>query len=474
MTLTLEQARQEVDELIYSVRGKRLDQNEEIVFQAAWENLTYKEVAANNNIDLLHLQNSVAQRFYQALSVALGTKVGKLSLRTILEQRGVEHSVPATEEKFSSSTSIVLAETSIPSPCTGFVLGGQPPNISQFVGYVEELTRLRQLTFENQCVALIGQGGVGKSSLVAKLLHMISADPCAEFNYLIWKSLQFKPPFTELADELLKLLLNQLEQEIAIPEQAPAKVSLLIEILQSHRCLIVLDGSEAIQQGDRLSISNSYGAYQEYGEFINRVVEEKHLSCLLLTSQEPFSNLTRHQNLQRPVGILKLTGLGAEAKKILSAKGLTGEEVWDDLIRIYRGNPFGLKLAASYIKEFFAGDVRRLIEEKSVLIFMETLEQQFSRLSQLEEQLLVYLACQMEDGLEIILFPHILTEFRSKPSMKVSLSDLVHCLHLLSERSLVETGTDSAGERYYLLQPEVKKYTLTRLVVHPLPFAKAS
>ncbi len=460
MVLTLEQAMQATTELLFSVRGKGLNEAERVVFRAAWENATYEEAAANSGYTAGYLNSEVGHELFQTLARALGEKkIFKKRLRSILEQRGNELNLPA--------------QGRVPPPSTNIVLGGQPPSVEQFVGYTEELATLRQLVFEKQCVALTGQVGIGKSSLATKLLLELSADPNSEFDYLIWKSLQYKPHFSELADDLLRILLNQLNQEVVILEQATAKLSLLIELVQSHRCLLVLDGAEAILQGQRLWSQNPYGEYQEYGIFIGRMVEERHQSCLLLTSREPFTDITRYQNFHRPAGVLKLTGLGTEASQILAAKGLTGKEVWADLISLYGGNPFGLKMAANCIKDFFAGDARRFVEERSVLLFEDTLEQQLTRLTKLEQELLIYLARQLEDqGLEVLAFPQILAAFRLM-TLKVSLTDLIQSLHLLSDRSLVESGIDSDGERCYSLQPVVKKFVLTRLVPGDEQFPKA-
>jgi hypothetical protein len=82
---------------------------------------------------------------------------------------------------------------------------------------------------------------------------------------------------------MIKFLSNQ--QEINLPEDIGARVSLLIDYLRSSRCLLILDNAESILQGD-----NHAGQYREgcedYGQLIQRIADTSHQSCLILTSRE--------------------------------------------------------------------------------------------------------------------------------------------------------------------------------------------
>lgn len=481
-----------VDHLVFAKRGRGLSEPEIVVLEAAWEDKGYKEVVEHSSYGIHHLQRQVGPRLWHLLSgiLGVGEEVTKKKFRSVLEKsakagtfnfasiKGIEQSSSPSVKSHnvrSQLPELSLPYDRVPEPRTlpsqetkttqpaGVVLGGQPPDISQFIGYVNELAELRRLVVENQCVVLNGSRGVGKSFLAARLIEELSTKGSG-YDNLIWKSLRFGPHFPEVADELLMLLLNQLGQKNQLPDETTAKVSLLIDLLRSHQCLLVLDGAEAILQGNKPLSRNPYGKYQEYGLFVARMVEEQHRSCLLLTSQEPFSDITEYQNFQRPVGVLKLKGLGEAAKQIFLARGLTGEAEWNHLSDLYRGNPYRLKMLASYIQDFFAGNVKQFVDQTSEMMFEDTLEQQLSRMDKLEQDLLVYLARQIEDkGVEAVAFPWILSQFRLAPELKVSSIDIMRYLNLLSDRSLVESAFDSDGNRCYSLQPDVKKFVLTRL-----------
>ncbi|MHC5832684.1 MAG: NB-ARC domain-containing protein, partial [Nostoc sp.] len=89
-------------------------------------------------------------------------------------------------------------------------------------------------------VALLGMGGMGKTSLSIKLAQQSQS----EFKWVIWRSLRNAPPVQEILTELLKLLSNQ--QKIDYPETVEGKISRLLNYLRSQRCLVIFDNVETI------------------------------------------------------------------------------------------------------------------------------------------------------------------------------------------------------------------------------------
>lgn len=81
---------------------------------------------------------------------------------------------------------------------------GEAVDVSFFCGRVEELAVLEQWILQEHCrlVALLGSGGIGKTTLVTKLAEQIQN----RFEFAIWRSLRHAPPFTNLLDDLLKFL----------------------------------------------------------------------------------------------------------------------------------------------------------------------------------------------------------------------------------------------------------------------------
>lgn len=91
---------------------------------------------------------------------------------------------------------------------------GEAVDTSVFYGRTEELAKLAQWIVNERCrlVALLGMGGIGKTSVSIKLAQQIQD----KFEYVIWRSLRNAPPVEDILKDLIKVLSNQ--QEIQLPE----------------------------------------------------------------------------------------------------------------------------------------------------------------------------------------------------------------------------------------------------------------
>jgi transcriptional regulator with XRE-family HTH domain len=115
-------------------------------------------------------------------------------------------------------------------------------SITAFYGRSAEITFLNKLVFEDRCqvLALLGMGGIGKTTLAHKLVEQIQD----QFDYMIWRSLRSAPPLTETLTTILKFVIP--DPEFQPPHTNNQKISCLIEHLHTARCLIVLDNVESI------------------------------------------------------------------------------------------------------------------------------------------------------------------------------------------------------------------------------------
>lgn len=472
--VNFEEALRVVDELVFAKAGRHLDDAEKTVVEAAWEDKDYKEIAEKSPYTAERLQRDVGRKLWILLTGILGNgqKVTKKRLRGILEQRMSTpgSSFPYGSEGISKGGDDISDMSQLSRSNTlSHVIGGQPPDVSRFYGRSTELATLKKAIVENCCVAIIGVAGIGKSTLAAKLIEVVHAEPRFGFDCFIWKSISHAPPLSELVSSLLKLLVEP--PELNLLENTEGQVSSLIEVLQTRRCLLVLDAAEAVLQGDRNTSLNPYGEqYADYGAFIRRVVEEKHQSCLVLTSQEPFNDINKlYRSRRASCCSLKVEGLDLEAAmKILQAEGLTDEPKWEKLLESYLGNPAAIEQAASKIKSFFNGEVANFLNYKTTLayeIFREALAQQFcspGRLTYLEKQIMLYLAERIaEFPSRSILFSKLIYELNLLPKKTVSLPGLIEALTALNERSLIELAKDKeTGELFISLKSIVRRYVL--------------
>ncbi|MBV9228830.1 MAG: helix-turn-helix domain-containing protein, partial [Chloroflexi bacterium] len=173
---------------------------------------------------------------------------------------------------------------------------GEAPHLNNFYGRSTELSELKKWIVDDHCqiVAILGMGGVGKSTLTSVLVEQIQET----FEYVFWRSLQNIPPLKHILKQCIQFLSDQ--HHVELPELIDEQIALLIHHLRSRRCLLVLDNVESI-----LQVGESAGQYQadyeDYGMLLQRLGEMQHTSCLVLTSREKPREVVRMEGETLPV-----------------------------------------------------------------------------------------------------------------------------------------------------------------------------
>ncbi|MGF2035134.1 MAG: NB-ARC domain-containing protein [Nostoc sp. CmiVER01] len=429
--MTVEEAIALVEQLLK--RG-RLTKVQEIVFRYSWEGKTYLEMAKEVTYDPGHIKD-VGSQLWRSLSQALGEKVTKNNLHGVLKRT-------AQRQKDTNASSNLNFQ-----PVTNW---GEAIDVSQFYGRTAELETLSQWIVRDRTrvVTLLGMGGMGKTALSVKLAEQLQG----EFEYVIWRSLRHAPFFSDKVTDCIKILSHQ--QVTTLPASPHEQITCLIEYLRKFRCLLILDNFDTLlQQGKGTGCYRE--GYKPYGELLWRLGETQHQSCVLLTSREKPTEVAALEGDGLLVRTLALSGLEvAVGQTILTLKGLLGSEgETRQLVECYRGNPLALKIAATSIRDLYEGNIASFFAEGTTVFngIGNLLEQQFKRLSTLEQQVMYWLAINREKV--------SLTELQTAFTLPLPKPKLMSVLESLRWCSLIESNTGG-----FTQQPVVMEYVTGCLI----------
>jgi WD40 repeat protein len=486
---------------------------QELVFRHSWEGLTYSEMVERCRYDPEYIRH-VGYQVWQLLSKETGAKITKNNCRVVLPLLAREvgfkngESKPQVEiEELADETSLRISKSNfqavlqgqalkdkayslnlaeklnvsdvsnleslqdrhqdrnrlepIPTQLSPHTDWGEAINVSIFYGRTVELDRLEQWIIgggthpernrdRHHCsmVAILGIGGIGKTALSVKLAKHIHQ----EFDYVIWRSLRNAKPLQEYLAEMIEFLSER--REINLPKNSEDRIARLIDYLQKHRCLIVLDNFDTVLQTGGISGQYRQG-YEDYGQLLRQVGEISHQSCLIITSREKPREIEALEGEILPVRALVLQGLNAlEGQRVLNAKGLgSSTNEASVLVKRCSGNPLMLKILASSIQDLFNGNINSFLQQK-VTIFngvRQLLERQFERLTDLETHVMYWLAIEREpvssDRLQADIVP--------SPCR----ANLLEALVSLSRRALIERSSEG-----FTQQPVVMEYVTEKLI----------
>ncbi|PSM46860.1 hypothetical protein C7Y66_22750 [Chroococcidiopsis sp. CCALA 051] len=422
------------DTVVFNKQGTHLTDIQKIVLRGAWQGYTYEEIADREGYSEKYLKRDVGPRLWKILSEALGEKVSKKNFRTALERR-LTLANPSHNQQLDMDS------------CQDW---GEAVDVHTFYGRTQELATLQQWIVQDRCplVALVGMGGIGKTTLSIKLAQQLQSD----FKYIIWRSLRHAPPIRELLEEIIYFLSNQQEKDL--PETTNGRISLLLKYFRKSPCLLILDGAESILNYDRKD-THYQEEDEEYGRLIKYIGETYHQSCLLLTSREKPKEVAIREGEELPTRSLRLIGLDElEGQYILKGKGIYGSEGdLKKIIQIYGGNPLLLNMVSTTIQNIFDSSASDFLKQE-IIVFNDVkdfFDNQFNRLQPIEKELMYCLAIEREP----VSFQKLKNDF----GLKVQSLELAEALESLRRRSLVEKN-----QGLFTLQIVLMEYTTARLL----------
>jgi WD40 repeat protein len=482
---------------------KYLNPPQELVFRAAWQGQSYRQLAETAGYDRTYIKGVGAQ-LWRMLSIATQSKVSKVNFRQTIE------SIAAKIDERASG--------SLPPSQSG-IDWGEAMDISTFYGRELERSQLERWLVGDRCrlVAILGMGGMGKTTIAIELVQQLQAkiqldrdNPTAppdpdRFSCILWRSLLNAPPLKELLPELIRMVtispglaLSQDNAATILPTERPGarrtrhlefmpktvagQLELLLEICQQHRCLLVLDNCESIFQAGA-QVGQYRAGYADYGDLFNTLGRTNHQSCLLLTSREKPTEISQLEGVNAKVRTLILPGLDAVAgQRIFADRGCEpiSQAEWVEIDRYCGGNPLAFQLIAAAVQEVADGDVSEIFPylRSSNLGFADIqilLEQQWDRLTTEEQQVMYWLAICREPmsilDLEGSLHPawnhHGNDRALQPPAQPIARhSSLLTVLQSLRRRSIIANlpGQIDRSQRHWSLQPMVMEYVTGRFV----------
>ncbi|MEM9509343.1 MAG: NB-ARC domain-containing protein [Cyanobacteria bacterium P01_E01_bin.35] len=442
--MDLFQALTVVNQAMLAQCDRGLSDVETIIVKGSWENQTYDKIAEISGYSDSYLRRDVAPKLWKLLSKALGESVGKKNFKAALARKwqkesNILESKSKTESDCLSSHEYNLVKNS--TSCRSD--WGEIIDVSFFHGRNREITQVKQwLKNKNsRLLAILGMGGVGKTALTAKVGQEMQQD----FEAVIWRSLRNAPDLETLLGDLVSFLSEQQDNQGSLQR--------LLYWLRTKRCLLILDNAETILQSQGHA-GRYLNGYENYGDLFRAVGETVHQSCLLFTSREKPAEIAMLEGEGSPVGTLQLVGSPEAAIALVQAKGLSGSEAeQQELCRRYSCNALALKIVATSIQDLFGGEIADFLAEDTILFYnvRRLLEEQFNRLSPLEQSVMYWLAINREWT--------AIAELASDITPTVRKLDLLGALESLMWRSLVEKKQGK-----YTQQPVVMEYVTDRLI----------
>ena len=346
--------------LVNYLKPQVLSDLQEQVLRGAWQGETYLKISQETYNDPDYLKG-IGANIWKILSEAWSEEVTKRNIKVVtkrnyqklleINQKTQQEAINIPKVTNSASKTEKLGNETVTNPYRDW---GEAIDVSLFYGRTSELATLEKWLIDDcdRVIALLGQGGIGKTALAAKIAKQMAP----EFEFVIWKSLRNAPEFKLFLTELILAIGDR--QTCYLSDNVEQQINSLMNCLRQKRCLLIFDRLDQILTPGKLG-GQYLDGYQGYGQLLRRIQDQTHQSSVLITSREKPTGLGLREGKKSLVRSLKLQGLSHEAMlNILLDRGLiASESTLQEFGDRCGGNPLILKMATATIEALFAGDV---------------------------------------------------------------------------------------------------------------------
>ncbi|MFE4106388.1 NB-ARC domain-containing protein [Almyronema epifaneia] len=318
-----EAALQLAEKLLLTATGKPLNDLQRVILAEAWRGHRYGEIALRYGCTEGHVKD-VASQLWRSLSLALGERVAKNSLRAALARRLEVERLPLALQ--------------LPLP--------ENPN---FVGRLAAIAAIDRLLAQGHKVIVIqGEGGIGKTTLAQHYLQLRGFDQVLEL--MMAKEPPDILPVERVVEEWLRQDLNE-----EPGREFGVTLGRLKRHLQTRRIGLLIDNLEpALDSHGKLIYSQ-----RRYLELLRVLADWRVQSVTLMTSRD------RLCEPALAVEHYRLPGLSVEAwQQFFSAHQIfIDSNLLQEVHSAYGGNAKAMGLLCGEIRADFDGDAAAYWQE---------------------------------------------------------------------------------------------------------------